>query len=192
MEMKTYIRCSVLLKIAEEEGCEATSKSTCIKLKKKGAKTNNRLYICAPGDKPEAQVHRINVNGFKVPDPEIARTPRNGPVGTFLQEMRFDQPEPKVLANFREVCRNLDTYPPEGKKERQRPAAFKGNKRTDPPKGPDLEVKMEETVEQHAERLIAEFKKKREIAAKMGFPLSKKLVSDYEQKVQKLGYRLEG
>lgn len=183
MDIKTYISFDTLVKIAEEEGCEVILKTTCALVRK--GKVNNRLYIARTKD-----VRRININGFHIPDPTIARTPRGGPVGTFVQEFNFSLPEPQVLANWRKVCRELDQFTPDPKKERQRPANFRRKKDEVVP-GPSVEVKAEESVAEHAERLIAEFKKKRDLSAKMGFPLSPKTVSEFQAKVAGLGFKLE-
>jgi hypothetical protein len=174
----SYIPIGTLLSIAREEGCKLTEKTTCIMVTK--GKVANRLYIARTQD-----VARVNVNGFRIPDPELATLPAGGPVGTFLQVIRFDHPEPQVLANFRLICKNLDTYVAVPGKPRGRPAGFRGSKRG-PVTGPSVEVKAEETPAQHAERLVAELAKKQGIAKEMGFPLSQKTIAAYQAKIAAL------
>lgn len=188
--MKTYIDRPVLVKIAEEEGCKLTEKTTCIMVTR-GSNKNNRLYIAKTRD-----VSRVNVNGFRCPDPELTKTPDGGPVGTFLQVVRFDHPEATVLANFRTICRNLDTYKSEPKKPRGRPAGFRRSKKQ-PVAGPAVEVQAEETPKQHMERLIAELNKKKTLASKVIMPdgsvgtLSPKTILEYERKIEELRKKAE-
>lgn len=172
-----------LLSIAREEGCTLTEKTTCVMITR--GKSDNRLYVAKTQN-----VARVNVNGFKIPDPEVAKSPEGGPVGTFLQVIRFDHPEPKVLENFRSVCRGLDQYAPEEKKKRGRPAGLKGSKREEAP-GPALQVVAAETPEEHAERLVREYRQKKSIAAQMGYPLSRKTVAEYIARAAELGVSLE-
>jgi len=174
----SYIPLGQLLAIAREEGCKLTEKATCIMVTK--GTVNNRLYIARTQD-----VARVNVNGFRIPDPDLAAPPANGPVGTFLQVVRFDYPEARVIANFRTICRNLDTYPAVAGKPRGRPAGFRGSKKA-PIQGPSVEIQAAETPAQHIDRLVAELAKKRSIAEKMGFQLSPKTVAQYESKIANL------
>lgn len=182
MNIKTTIPFDRLVAIAREEGCPITEKGTSTMVGKAGG---NRLYIAKTRD-----VARVNINGFKIPDPGLAMTPPGGPVGTFLQVVRFDLPEATVLANFRHICRNLERYTPEPKKPRGRPAGFRGTKHAEP-QGPSVEVQALETPAQHADRLVREFQKKRAIAAEMGRSLSPKTVESYRQKLADLGRTLE-
>jgi hypothetical protein len=179
MARPSYIPREQLVKIAEEAGCILTDKTTCIMVTK-GKNKDNRLYIAKTRD-----VARINVNGFKCPDTELTAPPKDGPVGTFLQVVRFDHPVPTVLANFRKLCENLDSYKSEPKKPRGRPAGFKRSKNK-PMAGPVVEVQAEETPKQHMERLVAELTKKKELAAKLGFPLSPKTIKEFEIKIEDL------
>jgi hypothetical protein len=178
---KTYIPYDLLVKIAREEGCTLEERTTCMRVSRGTVNKTNRLYIARTHE-----VNRVHVNGCKIPDPEIACTPPGGPVGTFVQIIRFDHDEAAVLANYRTACKNLDAYPPLPKKPRGRPAGFK-RKKDEPIKGPDVEVKADETPGQHAERLIVEFRKKRTLSAALGYPMSAKTVADYRKKVTDLG-----
>ena len=179
MNRPSYIPREQLLKIAEEAGCILTDKTTCIMVTR-GKNKDNRLYIAKTRD-----VARVNVNGFKCPDTELTAPPKDGPVGTFLQVVRFDHPVHKVLANFRTICENLDSYKSEPKKPRGRPAGFKRSKNK-PMVGPVVEVKSEETPKQHMERLVEELAKKKSIAAQLGFPLSPKTIVEFERKIEEL------
>jgi hypothetical protein len=179
MSRPSYIPREQLVKIAEEAGCILTDKTTCIMVTK-GKNKDNRLYIAKTRD-----VARINVNGFKCPDTNLTAPPKDGPVGTFLQVVRFDHPVPTVLANFRTLCENLDSYKSEPKKARGRPAGFRRSKNK-PMAGPVVEVQAEETPKQHMERLVGELAKKKELAAKIGFPLSPKTIKDFEIKIEDL------
>lgn len=182
--MKTYIDRSILEKIAREEGCKLTEKTTCVMVTR-GANKDNRLYIAKTRD-----VARINVNGFKCPDTALTATPPGGPVGTFLQVVRFDYPEAQVLANWRTLCHNLDSYKSEPKAKRGRPHGFKRSK-NQKMQGPTVEVQAEETPRQHMERLVAELSKKKDIAAKMGFPLSPKTIASFEAKIAEVRSQVE-
>lgn len=182
--MKTCISRDILCKIAKDEGCNLVEKVTCIMVTK-GANKNNRLYIAKTKD-----VARVNVNGFRCPDTNLTAPPPGGPVGTFLQVVRFDHPENVVLANFRTICKNLDTYKSEPKKPRGRPMGFKRSKKQ-PMQGPVVEVQAEETPAQHMERLIGELNKKKALAVKMGFPLSPKTVMEYERKIEEVRQKVE-
>ena len=179
MKNTSYIPIARLETIAREEGCTLVEKTTCIMVVK-GSNKTNRLYIARTRD-----VARVNINGFKIPDAELAATPPGGPVGTFLQVVRFDHSEGDVLRNFRTICRGLDTYKSEPKKPRGRPAGFRRNKNTPIP-GPTVEVQVEESPRQHMDRLVAELAKKRDLATKLGFPLSPKTIASFEQKIADL------
>jgi hypothetical protein len=182
--MKTYIDRDILVKVAKEAGCKLTEKTTCIMVTR-GSNKDNRLYIAKTRD-----VSRINVNGFKCPDTALTKTPDGGPVGTFLQVVRFDYPEATVLANWRTLCTNLDSYKSEPKKPRGRPAGFRRSKKQ-PMQGPVIEVQSEETPKQHMERLISELAKKRKIATEMGYPLSPKTIIEFEKKIEELRKKAE-
>jgi hypothetical protein len=179
MKIKASIPIDRLKAIAKKAGCTLTDKTTCVMVTK-GSNKQNRLYIAKTRD-----VSRVNVNGFKIPDANLAAIPAGGPVGTFLQVVRFDLADNVVLANFQTICENLDTYKSEPKKPRGRPAGFRRSKNA-PIAGPTVEVKAEETPKQHAERLVAELAKKRELAAKLGFPLSPKTIASFESKIAEL------
>lgn len=178
--MKAQIPFDTLLAIAREEGCTLTDKTTCVMVTK-GSNTNNRLYVARTRD-----VSRINVNGCKIPDAEIAMTPPGGPVGTFVQVIRFDCSNAQALEHFRLACRSLDTWPSIPKKPRGRPAGGFKNSKKQEPQGPTVEVKAEETPAQHLERLVKELEQKKAMAAKIGFPLSKKTIAAFEEKIAKL------
>lgn len=184
MKNISYIPIDKLTAIAIKAGCKLTEKTTCIMVTK-GSNKDNRLYIARTRD-----VARVNVNGFKCPDTNLTMTPPGGPVGTFLQVVRFDYPANQVLENFRVLCENLDTYPSTAKKPRGRPAGFKRSKNA-PIAGPTVEVQAEETPAQHCERLVKELQTKRELSAKVGYPLSAKTVASYRTKLAELGYTLE-
>jgi hypothetical protein len=189
MKIKTTIPIERLKAIAVQEGCQLDDRETCIRIMR--GTSSNRLYIARTRD-----VARVNINGFRIPDPELAKTPDGGPVGTFLQVVRFDLPEVQVLKNFRQICRNLDGYPPEAKKPRIRPAGLKGTLKGHRPitsviKAIDPLIAAVETAAQHAARLIAEYREKLAKAAQMGFPLSKKTTAEYRDKVEDLGFHLE-
>lgn len=179
MKIKASIPIDRLKDIAKKAGCTLTDKTTCVMVTK-GANKQNRLYIAKT-----ANVSRVNVNGFKCPDTNLTATPPGGPVGTFLQVVRFDLPDNQVLANFKVLCESLDTYKSEPKKPRGRPAGFRRSKKQ-PIAGPTVEVQAEETPAQHADRLVAELTKKQELAAKLGFPLSPKTIASFETKIAEL------
>ena len=184
MKIKASIPIERLKAIAVAAGCKLTEKTTCVMVTR-GDNKNNRLYIAKTRD-----VSRVNINGFKIEDPSLAATPSGGPVGTFLQVVRFDLPDPQVLENFRKICERLDSYKGEPKKPRGRAAVFKKSKKA-APAGPTVEVQAEETPAQHAARLVAEFNKKRDLSAKLGFPLSPKTVESFRAKLAELGHTLE-
>jgi hypothetical protein len=182
MDLKTFINQDVLLSIAREAGCTVTEKKSYFRLTR-GTSSNS---LCVRNTR---DVHQVDVNGFVIPGDDIARMPKGGVHGPHVQDLNFSLPEAQVLANFRTVCQNLDTYPSIPKKERSRPGSFRRKKEEVIP-GPSVAVRLEETVEQHAERLIAEFQKKREVSNKMGFPLSARTVEEFKSKVASLGYSL--
>ena len=183
MAVKTYIPRDELMKIAEDEGCTLTPKTTCVMVTRGSSK--NRLYISNT-----KEVNRVHINGFRIPDPELACMPPNGVCGTFVQVVRFDHPAKVVRNNFRTICRNLDSYTPTEKKPRQRPAGLRGsNKR---PAESVVVVKSEETPQQTVDRLVAELAKKKELAQKMGFPLSKKTEKDILEQIEKARKQIRG
>lgn len=175
MAMKTYIPKDELLKIAEEEGCTLTPKTTCTMVTR--GKSKNRLYISNT-----KEVNRVHVNGFRIPDPELACMPPGGVCGTFVQVVRFDYPAKQVRANFRLICQKLDEYQPMERKPRQRPTGLRGSKKQPVEV---VVVKAEETPQQTVDRLVGELEKKRDLAKKLGFPLSKKTEKEILEKIEK-------
>jgi hypothetical protein len=181
MIIKTYIPREKLEKIARDAGCVLTEKTTCIMVKK--GTSPNRLYIAKT-----AGVNRVNINGFRVPDPALAATPPGGTMGTFLQVVRFDYPVAQVLANFKKICEQLDSYTPV-KNERKSPASFRGTKRK--PIESVVQIVTVETPRETIDRLVSELSKKEEMAKKLGFPLSPKTVKEYHQKISEAKQKLE-
>lgn len=183
MQIKAMVKMERLRSIAIEEGCTLVDKATCVRVTK--GEQGNRLYIARTQD-----VSRININGFRIQDKDIARSPKNGVMGTFLQELRFDLPECQVLENFRNVCRNLDKFVPEPKKPKGRPAGLRGSKKREiktiiPPLATDEEKLSPKEL---AKALLTKYKEKMELAAQVGFALSKKTVEEFRSRLRQLGF----
>lgn len=172
-------------RIAKEEGCELTSMASCIKVTK--GKSQNRLYITNP-----LQCARVDVSGFDYSDLEVVRNLGGESFGKVHQMLRFDRPVETILAGFRLLCKGLDTFEAHPKKERPRPVGFRGSKRKPGQvTGPSVEVKAEETPVQHAERLIAHYRKIKKYSEMTGIPVSPKTVAEMTAKVEALGFKLE-
>jgi hypothetical protein len=183
MTIKTYIPKEELMRIAEDEGCTLTPKTTCVMVTK--GKSKNRLYISNT-----KEVNRVHINGFRIPDPELACMPPNGVCGTFVQVVRFDHPGKVVRSNFRTICKNLDVYTPSEKKPRQRPAGLRGSNKKNVETV--VVVKSEETPQQTVDRLVAELAKKKDLAKKLGFPLSKKTEKEIMEQIEKARKQIGG
>jgi hypothetical protein len=171
-------------RIAREAGCTLTPMASCIKVQK--GKSQNRLYITNP-----TQCARVDISNFDHPDTEIVRNLGGESFGKVHQMLRFDRPVESILAAFRLLCEGLDTFQSHPKKDRPRPAGFKGSRRKGPQPGPSVEVKAEETPAQHAERLIEHYNKIKRYSERTGIPISPKTVAEMQAKVQELGFSLE-
>jgi hypothetical protein len=173
-----------LEQIARDEGCVLEQMASCIKVTK--GKSQNRLYITNP-----TACSRVDVSNFDHPDTSIVRNLGGESFGKVHQMLRFDRPVADIKEAFRLLCRGLDTFQSHAKKERARPAAMKGSKRKGEVGGPDVEVQAEETPRQHADRLIAHYRKIKDYAESVGAPVSKKTIAEMQAKVEALGFTFE-
>ena len=171
-------------RIAKEEGCTLTPMASCIKVQK--GKSQNRLYITNP-----AQCARVDISNFDHPDTNVVRNLGGESFGKVHQMLRFDRPVEDTMAAFRLLCKGLDTFESHPKKDRPRPAGFRGSLKKGNQPGPSVEVKSEETPKQHAERLIKHYRKIKEYSERVGIPVSPKTIAEMQAKVAELGFTLE-
>lgn len=171
-------------RIAKEEGCVLEQMASCIKVTK--GKSQNRMYITNP-----AQCARVDISGFDHSDKDIVRDLGGESFGKVHQMLRFDRPVEAILSGFRILCKGLEGFEPHPKKDRPRPAGFRGSRKKGNQPGPSVEVKAEESPKQHAERLIKHYQMIKKYSEMTGIPVSIKTINEMTEKVSALGFKLE-
>ena len=174
---ETYINQDDLVTIAKEAGCEVDEQKSYLKVSKPGVK-DQLLYIAKT-----AKVARVDLSGFELKEPEVARYLGGEKFGRVHYQLRFDKPAAHIKAHFKQLCEGLGKFVSLPKSKRGRPVGLKGSKKQG---AAVIEVKSELTPQQTIDFLVAELNKNRELAKKMGSNLSKKTELEYSQRIEEL------
>jgi hypothetical protein len=173
-----YIPQEEMLQIARDAGCEVEEQKSYFKIQKPGVK--DQLIYIAKTDK----VARVDLSGFELKEPGVARYLGGEKFGRVHYQLRFDLPIDIVKIHFKKLCEGLGRWVPLAKSKRGRPVGLKGSKK-DPSQGVVV-IQAELTTEQMIDKLVSERETKRALAQKMGSSLSKKTELEYEKKLEEL------
>ena len=173
-----YIPRERLEEIARNAGCTLTSMAACIKVAKGSSK--NLLYIAST-----KECARVDLSGFDHPNTEWVRNLGGESFGRVHQMLRFDRPVKDIKESFKVLCEGLESFQPHPKKERVRPASFRGSKKKGAPTA-DVQVKSDETPKEHMERLVKKMDKIKEYSRQTGIPVSPKTIKEFEEQIAEI------
>jgi DNA-binding transcriptional MerR regulator len=183
--MKTennYISRAEMIAIAREAGCQIEEQASYLKVSRDGSE-EQLLYVA----KTE-RVARVDLSGFELKEPGVARYLGGEKFGRVHYQLRFDLPVENIKIHFRKLCEGLGKWVSLPRSKRGRPVGLKGSKKLATPM---VVVRTEETPQQTIDRLVAELAKKRALANEIGAPLSKKTEKEYNDKIEEQRKRLE-
>lgn len=175
----TYVPVEEMLSIAKGSGCVVEQQKSYYKISRPGVK-EQLLYI--PTARKE--VGRVDLSGFELKEPEVARYLGGEKFGRVHYQLRFDKPADHIKIHFKQLCDNLGKFVSLPSSKRGRPVGLKGSKRQGEMQV--VVIKSEMTIPQQIDYLVAELNKKRELASKMGSTISKKTEIEYANKIEEL------
>jgi hypothetical protein len=175
----TYIPIEEMLVIARGSGCEIEEQKSYYKISKPGNK-EQLLYVA----KAKKLCGRVDLSGFELKEPEVARYLGGEKFGRVHYQLRFDKPEGHIKIHFKQLCDNLGKFTSLPKSQRGRPVGLKGSKKLSVQSV--VVVKSEKTPKETIDILVAELEKKRGLAKQYGGTLSKKTEKEYLEKIEEL------
>ena len=177
----TYIPQEEMLAIAREAGCDIEEQKSYYKITRGGG-TEQILYVAKTRG-----VARVDLSGFELKEPEVARYLGGEKFGRVHYMLRFDKPAAHIKSHFRQLCLGLGGFVSLPKSKRGRPVGLKGSHKLEQPV---VVIQSELSPQQMMERLVEERDQKRAVARKMGFPLSRKTEEEYSEKIEEMRKRL--
>lgn len=175
----TYVPIEKLMQIAKDSGCDIEEQKSYFKVSRDGNK-KQLLYIAKT---VKVGVARVDLSGFELKQPEVARYLGGEKFGRVHYQLRFDKPMGHILIHFKQLCDNLGSFVSLPESKRGRPVGLKGSKKQDVGV---VVVKSDKTIPEQIDALVAELDAKRKKAKEMGFPLSKKTELEYNNKIEEL------
>jgi hypothetical protein len=173
----TYIPVDEMVQIAKDSGCVIEEQKSYFKITRNGNK-EQIIYVARTKG-----VGRVDLSGFELKEPEVARYLGGEKFGRVHYQLRFDRPEGHIRSHFKQLCSNLGNFTSLPKSKRGRPVGLRGSKKQEVAV---VMVKTDMTIPEQIDALVAELNKKRELAKKMGSNLSKKTELEYNNKLEEL------
>lgn len=179
---ETYIPREELLSIAREAGCEILEQKSYFKISRPGVK-KQLLYVAKTNG-----VARVDLSGFELKEPEVARYLGGEKQGRVHYQLRFDHPAEHIKHHFRQLCEGLGSFVSLPESKRGRPVALKGSRQQG---APVVVIQAELSPQQMIDKLVSDLEKKRKLAKEYGSPLSKKTEKEFADKLEELRRQIQ-
>ena len=172
----TYIPQEEMLAIARSAGCVIEEQSY-FKITRPGIE-DQILYI------PKTKLTgRVDLSGFELKEPEVARYLGGEKNGRVHYQLRFDKPADHIKFHFRQLCEGLGRFTSLPKSKKGRPVGLKGSRKREMPV---VVIQPQMSTQETIDRLVSELDTKRSLARKIGTPLSRRTEREYTEKIEEL------